>query len=127
MKAHLKRFFGRTWRMKTRPRILARAGGHLDEQGQYTGGASCERCGVPDYAVLSIWVRSTMEIAHLDQNPGPDVSDDRLACLCHKCHRQHDYQHWALEFGAWLDRQRELRVEKKDNERPILRYLKEIA
>lgn len=48
IRKELRAFYGRRWREETRPRILARAGGHFSEAGRYICGAKCERCGVLD-------------------------------------------------------------------------------
>ena len=41
-------FYGKEWKLSIRPRILQRAGGKLDSEGRYIGGARCEQCGKPD-------------------------------------------------------------------------------
>jgi hypothetical protein len=84
----------------TRPRILKRAGGQF-EGDIYLGGAHCERCGIADVPIVSVWTRSELDIAHLDGVPGHD-DDENLAALCRPCHRAHDLAEWAAKFGAWL-------------------------
>ena len=104
MRAEFRKFYGRKWR-KIRRRILERAGWE------------CERCGLPDRPMGLI---STLEVAHLSGEPSADPDEDGLACLCHRCHRRHDYQQWFEQFQVWLRRERERRAEAKDRERPIL-------
>jgi hypothetical protein len=116
--------YGWTWRTVIRPRILKRAGGQFNEKGKYTGSARCERCNVSDHAVLSVWLRSQIQIAHLD---GSSTADEDLAALCSTCHSKQDYPEWARKFRAWLTAERNRRIEAKDAERPILVMLEEAS
>ncbi len=102
------------WHTEIRPRILKRA----DHK--------CEWCGVPDRVLISRngkewhqwsepnekashaveWARKQgvtltrviLTIAHLDHdNENHNVSDDRLAALCQRCHLQYDAPHKAAK------------------------------
>lgn len=106
MRPELKPLYGHTWRTVTRPRILARAG------------HECERCSIPDRPMNAR--TSSLEIAHLDGQPKLNESDENLACLCHRCHRQHDYPAWHAQFAAYLARRHEERIDAADAARPIL-------
>jgi hypothetical protein len=105
--------YGHRWRTVTRPRILARAGALVAEDGWYGGGARCERCHWLESRVLGR--ASQIEIAHLlipPGKPGHDA-DDNLAALCLICHRKHDYAEWARKCY-------ETRAARKDRARPLL-------
>lgn len=115
--------YGHHWRTVVRPRILARAGG-LFENGQYIGGARCERCHLPDVLPITIWQHSTLDIAHLDGDTGHEDDAD-LAALCRRCHRALDFPEWAAKFARWVRHERGRRVERKDRARPILQLLEE--
>lgn len=112
MRAEFTELYGHTWRTQTRPRILTRAG------------HECERCAAPDRPMNAR--NSTLEIAHLDGRPKPaaEEQDENLACLCHRCHRQHDYKAWHIQFAAYLHRRREARIDAADASRPILEFLR---
>ncbi len=138
IRADLRHFYGREWRLVTRPRILARAGNR------------CEQCRVPNHAevtrvagwwlewVLSwrsepgriCWwrdvrgqihytpleppetkartVRIVLTIAHLNHTAGDD-REENLRALCQYCHLHHDLAH-----------HRETRQLRKDAARPLL-------
>ena len=113
--------YGHHWRIVTRPRILARAGGVFAD-GRYLGGARCERCFAPDAYPLNVFQRSELDIAHLD---GDREDDDALAALCRPCHRAHDYNDWARKFGAWVREKHAKRIAALDAGRPLLVMLQE--
>jgi hypothetical protein len=54
IRPELRHLYGKVWREVTRPRILARAGGRLDADGKYLGGARCEQCGKPDREMVYV-------------------------------------------------------------------------
>ena len=114
MRAEIRIHYGHHWRTVTRPAILRRAGGVFQE-GRYLGGARCERCGISDPIPLSVWQRSTLDVAHLVIPPGEPGHDaeDNLACLCPQDHRRHDYR-------TWNARCKETRLDRKDGARPIV-------
>lgn len=116
--------YGHHWRTVIRPRILARAGGVFDSRGCYIGGASCERCRLPDVLPVGIWQRSQLDIAHLDGDI-THQDDEDLAALCRRCHRALDFPEWAAKFGEWVRQQRKERIARKDSARPILKLLEE--
>jgi hypothetical protein len=134
----LRKFYGRTWRTVTRPRILARAGHR------------CESCAIPNNTevtriggcwldqtvtwtngVIEHWrdtagrfigdppdgsprrIRVVLTVAHLNHTSGDD-RDENLKALCQWCHLNYDKAHHA-----------ESRAARKDNARPILTALKE--
>ena len=76
------------WKTEIRPRILKRAEN------------KCEFCGVFNRTMVlrpargSVpfkWVEIVLTIAHLDHDEENwDVTDDRLAALCQKCHLSYD-------------------------------------
>lgn len=136
IRADLKHFYGREWRLVIRPRILARAENR------------CEQCGVPNYAevkrVRGFWleegaswslgafrrwktptggdwheghgdplgrrrrVRIVLTVAHLNHKSGDD-RDENLRAWCQWCHLHHDLEHHA-----------ETRAIRKDAARPLL-------
>jgi len=129
IRPELRKFYGKTWREVTRPRILARAGNR------------CEQCGVPNHAEVHrgpegmwrllkigaqwhrnhggtttfepLWnlthrTRIVLTIAHLDHRPGHDNLDN-LKALCQWCHLNYDKLH-----------HRETRSTRKDAARPLL-------
>jgi len=126
-----KRFYGRTWRKVTRPRILKRAGGEFSAKGKYLGGARCEQCGVPDRAVgyrditgrfIELGkksgasakllgykvIRIVLSVCHKNHQPGADTELNLLA-LCQRDHLRMDRgQH------------RRSREARKDRARPLL-------
>src|ERR1041384_1351637 len=114
--AHRK-YYGHHWRTVPRPAILRRAGGNFDDDGRYTGGACCQRCGMADVAYISIWQRSLLECAHLDGNPADD-SEENTAALCNGCHHGKkngiDYPAWVAQYRAWKIAERERRLDQKD-------------
>lgn len=59
--------------------------------------------------------RIVLTTAHLDHNPA-NCEPANLAALCQACHLQHDRPHHA-----------QVRGERKDRDRPILRYLEELT
>jgi hypothetical protein len=139
IRPELRHFYGREWREKTRPRILARAGGR------------CEHCGKPNHRrvwVISLspgsqywtltksrqawhycnlaggsgnfllfdWsaarrIRVVLTIAHLNHQAGDD-RDENLKALCQWCHLNHDKEH-----------HRETRAARKDGARPLFASL----
>jgi len=74
------------WKTEIRPRILERAGN------------KCEFCGDKNYSIIkkNKWInrkksKVILTIAHLDHDETNwDVSDDRLAALCQRCHLSYD-------------------------------------
>jgi len=131
----LRHFYGREWRLVTRPRILERAGDR------------CEQCGAPDRQFVlrgplgtwfdtfpmrpSFWrthlgwkvhvleldrmrvdsirrVYIVLAVAHLNHIPGDD-RDENLKALCQWCHLNYDCQ-----------AHRATRATRKDNSRPLL-------
>ena len=68
------------WKTEIRPRILERAGNR------------CEFCGAENYRPHPVTgSRVILTVAHLDHDPENwDVTDDRLAALCQKCHLGYD-------------------------------------
>lgn len=50
---------------------------------------------------------------------------ENRATFCCRCHKAVDYSTWAPKFRAWLEAERERRIEEKDAQRPILKMLKE--
>lgn len=137
IRADLRHFYGREWRLVVRPRILARAENR------------CEQCGVPNHTevtrVLGFWleegaswalgtfrrwktpkgadwyeghgdplgrrrrVRIVLTVAHLNHKSGDD-RDENLRAWCQWCHLHHDVVHHA-----------ETRATRKDAARPLLR------
>lgn len=126
IRPELRKLYGHHWRTVTRPAILRRAGGRFSDDGRYQGAAKCEKCGYIDCLPEG---RSELDVAHLVIPPGQPGHDDdtNLAARCHPCHRAHDYEPWARLYRAWLRQQLELRIRRKDAERPILEYLEEFA
>lgn len=135
IRADLRHFYGREWRLVVRPRILARAEN------------KCEQCGVPNGATLyrvagywleegsslvlgvfhrwhtftgAVWrkegqppgrvraVLTQLGVAHLNHTPGDD-RDENLKALCRWCHLNYDASHHA-----------ETRATRKDAARPLL-------
>lgn len=138
IRPELRHFYGREWRERTRPRILARAGN------------CCEQCGKPNRRrvwVISLspgsqfwtltksrqaWhycdgekagsgtyqvsyypmeprrIRVVLTIAHLNHQAGDD-REENLKALCQWCHLNHDKEH-----------HHETRAARKDQARPLL-------
>ena len=66
------------WKTEIRPYILNRANN------------KCEFCGVENYSIRD-GVKIILTIAHLDHDEENwNVSMDRLAALCQKCHLRYD-------------------------------------
>lgn len=86
----LRKFYGRRWRAKTRPRILAR------------DGERCRKCGSA----------GPLDVAHLDGDSAHG-DDANLAALCRPCHRRLDYR-------SWRTKARDTRAGQKDAARPLL-------
>jgi cytochrome c553 len=107
----LKHPYGYQWRTFHRPAALARA---------YW---ECVRCALPD---RPRGLRSALDIAHLDEDPG-NMAEDNLAALCRRCHAAHDYSSWAVRYRAWQEKQRAERIAALDAARPILQYLEGVA
>lgn len=67
------------WKTEIVPRIKERAG------------HKCEFCGIENYTIKDNGTKVVLTIAHLDHDSdNHNVSDDRLAALCQKCHLQYD-------------------------------------
>lgn len=135
IRADLRHFYGREWRLITRPRILARAENR------------CEQCDVPNHSTVKrirgFWleegaswalgtfrrwrtpgggdwreegdppgrrrkVRIVLTIAHLNHEAGDD-RDENLRAWCQWCHLHHDVVH-----------HHETRAARKDAARPLL-------
>jgi hypothetical protein len=140
IRADLRHYYGRDWRIVVRPRILARAENR------------CEQCGVPNHTkvkrIRGFWleegaswafgafrrwrtpaggdwhkegdpagrvrvVRIVLTIAHLNHKAGDD-RDENLRAWCQWCHLHHDAVHHA-----------ESRAIRKDAARPLLAKAKE--
>lgn len=110
----IRKYFGRRWRERTRPRIMRRAIAEAGlktvfwELGLRPSLVPCERC--------HRWVaRQRIQIAHLYLAPGVPGhdADENLAALCDRCHHAHDYASWA--WACY-----ETRAKRKDAERPLL-------
>ncbi len=111
---HLRKYFGRKWRDRTRPRIILRAIAEFGVDPEYwligllPSFCPCEWCHT--------WVLiSRIEVAHLYLAPGVPGHDDdsNLAALCSDCHKRWDYASWALESFT-------TRCKRKDAGRPLL-------
>jgi 5-methylcytosine-specific restriction endonuclease McrA len=76
-----KALYPKNWK-EIRSKVLARA-------------ASCEQCGIRNYAALPDGGKVVLTIAHLDQNPGNNDMDN-LKALCQRCHNWHDRE-WRIE------------------------------
>lgn len=142
IRADLRHFYDRTWRLVTRPRILARAENR------------CEQCNVPNHSTVKrirgFWleegaswalgafrrwrtadggdwsaeldppgrrrkVRIVLTIAHLNHQAGDD-RDENLRAWCQWCHLHHDLVHHA-----------ETRAIRKDAARPLLSSIEEFV
>ena len=97
------------WRTKLRPETLAR------------DCYECVRCAMPD---RPMGLRSNLEVAHLDGDRTNNAPENR-ATFCCRCHKAHDYNEWSRKFKAWLEAERQRRLDEKDEGRPILKMLKE--
>jgi 5-methylcytosine-specific restriction endonuclease McrA len=54
-------------------------------------GHKCQFCGIENYAITPKGTKVVLTIAHLDHdNDNHDVTDDRLAALCQRCHLRYD-------------------------------------
>ena len=64
----------------------------------------CEWCGAENYALHPITgSKVILTIAHLDHDPENwQVTDDRLAALCQKCHLRYDKQATKEEGQIFL-------------------------
>jgi len=112
-----------TWKTEIVPRIKARAGEILDEQGKIVTEAKCEWCHVTNHErgardLSGKWhienvienmnsdygfklfgdfpriITIVLTVAHLDHDKeNHDVKDDRLAALCNRCHLNYDRPH----------------------------------
>ena len=68
------------WKTEIRPHILNRANN------------KCELCGVENYSIRD-GVKVILTIAHLDHDEENwNVSMDRLAALCQRCHLRYDIE-----------------------------------
>lgn len=111
------------WKTEIVPRIKARAGEVLDTDGKIVAEAKCEWCHVTNHergardrfgkwhtetAIENMnsgqgmdlftefpkFITIILTTAHLDHDKlNHDVSDDRLAALCQRCHLNHDREH----------------------------------
>lgn len=104
MKAHLRPWYGHRWRTVIRPEVLRRAG------------SECERCGIGDRAMC---LKSALEVAHLDSDPA-NRDWINLACMCHTCHRRHDYRAWSRAFKLYRAELRMLSAAVADTFRELL-------
>lgn len=67
------------WKTEIVPRIKSR------------DGHKCKFCGIDNYAIKPNGTKVILTIAHLDHDAeNHNVSDDRLAALCQKCHLGYD-------------------------------------
>jgi hypothetical protein len=111
------------WKTEIVPRIKARAGEVLDAAGKIVVEAKCEWCHVPNHETgardrFGVWreenaihgmnsgqgmdcygefpkmVTIVLTTAHLDHDKeNHEVTDDRLAALCQRCHLNYDRTH----------------------------------
>jgi 5-methylcytosine-specific restriction endonuclease McrA len=103
--------YGHAWRTRFRPETLAR---------DYY---ECVRCAMPD---RPMGLRSNLEVAHLDGDETNNAPENR-ATLCVTCHKRHDLHTWAPQFKAWLEWDRERKIDERDAARPILALLREAS
>ena len=104
IRADLRKFYGREWKLGTRPRILARDGYRCTACGRRLGALYLNRHGKAVVVQLGV--------AHLNGEPRAGESDAVLATLCRACH---------LRFDAGFHRAS--RSARKDSARPLLAAL----
>lgn len=101
--------YGHIWRTKLRPETLVR------------DCYECARCAMPD---RPRGLRSALEVAHLDADTTNNAPENR-ATFCCRCHKAMDYPTWAPQYRAWLERERQRKLDELDAARPILELLRE--
>jgi 5-methylcytosine-specific restriction endonuclease McrA len=82
--------YPKNWFTEIRPAALKRAGEVRNENGTIRVEARCENCGVENHSIRN-GTRIALTIAHLDHDKeNHEVSLDRLAAWCQKCHLAYD-------------------------------------
>lgn len=110
-------YAGKDWQA-ARARVLLRAGGKFSDQGEYLGGARCEKCNALEgsrYVSMRTakFVVVQVGIAHLDHEDLARFYDDtNLNCVCRACHLK-------MDLPIHVAHSRDTRKERKDQARPL--------
>ncbi len=98
------------WFTEIRPAVLKRAGELRDSNGVIVIEAKCEKCEVLNHSLRN-GRRIVLTIAHMDHDKeNNEVSLERLAAWCQKCHLAYDLPH-HME-NARKTREKKMRLQR---------------